>query len=124
MLRSDSPQRVDGPAPAGAGYDATWWRQVTDQRPTPSLAAPAAPEANHLWGPAYFNGVEHLVDGPTSPLVSLDLGHVALSRSVHGDWFHHPDPIADYSPGEDLETGVLFPYLQLHPPHCGSCTCR
>ena len=124
VLQSGSPQGVDGSASAGAGHDITWWRQATDQQPPPSRAAPAAPAVDYLWGPPHFNGVEHLVNGPTFPLISLDLDHVALTKSVHGDWFHHPDPIADYSPGEDLEAGELFPYLQLHPPHCGSCMCQ
>ena len=122
MLRPCSPRGVDGPVPAGAGYDVTWWRQATSQQPTPSWAAPVAPEADYLWGPTYVNGVEQLVDVPTTPLGPLDLKHVALS--AQGEWLHHPDPIVDYSPGEDLEVGVLFLYLQLHPPHCSSCTCH
>ena len=124
VLRPDSSQGVDGPAPTGAGYDVTGWRQPTGRQPIPSQAAPAAPEADHLWGPTYFNGVEHLVDVPSTPLGPSDHGHVALSRSAYGDWFHHLDPIADYSSGEDLEMDVRFPYLQLHPPHCSSCTCQ
>ena len=109
-------QRVESGDSAGANSDVKWWRQPAGQEPTP-LAAPAmTPGVVRLWMPLQVSRVDP-GDTPTTPLDSHDTRHVALSRL-----FAMPD-IADL-PADGGDERVEFPYLQLHPPHCGSCACR
>ena len=108
-------QGVEGGESTGANSDVKWWRQPAGQEPT-SPAAPATPGVARLWRPLHVSGVD-LGDTPTTPLDPHDTRHVALSRL-----FAMSD-IADL-PADEGGERTEFPYLQLHPPHCGSCVCR
>ena len=121
---SPSPCRIERLVSAGGGYNAGGWRHVTGQQLTPLRALPLAPDSGFPWRPLYTNGVEQLGDDPTLPLRSADFRHVALSETFEDGWLSDPDPISDVSQEGDTEQArEHFPYLQLHPPHCSSCTC-
>jgi hypothetical protein len=124
--RLPTPCRVERPVSAGAGCSVGGWRQAAGQRPTPLLAPSPVPDSGFPWRPLHTNGGGQLDDGPTLPLCSSDFRHVALSETFEGGWPSNPDSLSDVFPGGEAEQQrevYFFPYLQLHPPHCDSCTC-
>ena len=124
--RSPPPGRIDLPVPADVVYGAGVWCRGIGQRQIPSLAPPLAPEPGFPWRPLHSNRGEHVYGGPTPLLRLSDFAHVALTETMEGGWSSNPASLMDVFPGGEAEQQRevhSFPYMQLHPPHCDSCTC-
>ena len=116
--------RIDSPAPAEVGCGAGTWSRGLGQRQTLPRGPPLAPQPGFPWRPLHYNGRERAYDGPTPSFQILDFAHVALTETTQGGWSSNPASLIDVVPGGGAEQQRdFFPYLQLHPPHCDSCTC-
>ena len=125
ILRPQSPPAggVDPPAPTEVGCGAGAWNHGVGQRQALPRAPPLAPHPGFPWRPLHYNKRERAYDGPT-PFQILDFAHVALSAATEGGWSSDPASLIDVVPGGGTgQQRDSFPYLQLHPPHCDSCTC-
>ena len=68
----------------------------------------------------------HLV---TSPINAMDLAHVALSGETEGARFNiEASPLVESGVKSECVQGhretLVFPYLQMFPPHCSTCRCK
>ena len=122
--RSFPAGRVDPPAPAEVGGGAGAWICGVGQRHTLPRAPPVAPQPGFPWRPRHYNDRERAYDGPAPFFQISDFAHVALTETTEDGWSSNPASLIDVVPGGGAEQQRdFFPYLQLHPPHCDSCTC-
>ena len=113
-------------AATGVDRSTGGWHQGMGQQQSTPLAPPPASVVDPPWRLILSNGGDHVDDGPKPHFRTSDFAHVALAETTEDRWQSNPASIVAPVRGDKAAQQLgsnIFPYLQLHPPHCRSCTC-